>query len=201
MNHTTIKQNILQLYQNCHIATFPVSCISILNQYNITCFSYKELTAKQPALSELCQKYSNDAFSYGNLVCYNDTMPIERIRFSLMHELGHLLLHSENETDANLFASHLLAPRCILKKSRLTQPKDISTLFGISREAAVYALKDLSKMDCSNTIDEQLLEHFYSPKLGIYVYHISECPVCGSTIYNSIHNTCLQCKKLSIKSR
>lgn len=214
MEISSIKKAILQIYKDCNIKSFPISCSTILNHYGLRVYSYHELKQKNQELYKICKDFSKDAFLYGSLICYNDEMPLVRRRFSLLHELGHYYLHTEDETTANQFASHLLAPRCILQKSGFTQLEDISVLFGISKEAATYALLDVNKhyhtgelaLQSNNgleeeSIDHEMLEHFYNRDLQIYIYHISECPICGSNIYNSIKNTCLQCKKLSIKSR
>lgn len=202
MELTQIKQASLQVYTDCNVTAFPLSCVSILNHYGLKLYSYTELGFKNPELYQICRKYSKDAFLYGSVICYNDEMSMERTRFTLMHELGHFILHTDNETAANQFASHLLAPRCIVEKSKLTNADDVSALFGISRKAAFFALDDVKSKGFERIpIDEKILEHFYSHDLQIYVYHVSECPICGSNIYNSIKDTCLQCKKLSIKSR
>lgn len=202
MDINKIKQAALQVYEDCEIKSFPLSCASILAHYQLKLYSYQQLQEKSKDLYALCQKYSSDAFTYGTAVCFNDKMPAERIRFSLMHELGHLLLHTENETAASLFASHLLAPRIILAKAGYQNEKETSLLFGISKEAAQYALHDVQTNHLQwASIDDELLAHFYNSEEKIYVYKISECPVCGGNIYNSLKNTCLQCKKLSIKSR
>lgn len=202
MELTQIKQAVLQVYKDCNVTDFPIPCVSILQHYGLKLYSYTELGFKNPNLHKMCRKYSKDAFLYGSVVCYNDEMPFERTRFTLMHELGHFILHSDDEAAANQFASHLLAPRCIIEKSKLTSPDDISVLFGISRKAAFFALDDIKRNDFERIpMDEKILKHFYSQELQIYIYHVSECPICGSNIYNSIKDTCLQCKKLSIKSR
>ena len=200
MANAQMNQAILQIYRDCNIRTFPISCSSILKHYHFKVYSYSFLHNKNKELHTMCRKYSDDAFTFGTIICYNDAMPRERIRFSLMHELGHQVLDTENEVTANQFASHILAPRSILIKSGLTDIQDIAKLFSISKEAASYAKKDAlsSYRNCDG--DNTILEHFYVPSKQMTIYHISECPVCGSTIYNSIKNTCIQCKKLSIKT-
>lgn len=199
MDIRQIKQAVLDVYKECDIKTLPLLCTDVLNHYQLKLYSYGQLKQKSTELYKMCITLSKDAFTYSNFIAYNENMPRERIRFSLMHELGHLLLQSDIEEDANQFASNLLAPRIIIKQSGLTGTKDVAALFDISKEAATYTLKDADHPP--DREDLAILEHFYHPELQIYVYHTTECPICGSTIYNSIKNTCLQCKKLSIKSR
>lgn len=198
-----IKKNVLQVLNDCGVKTFPLSCSSILEHYQTKLYPYSYIKSTNPELYQICTKYSQDAFTFRDKICYNDSMPKERIRFSLMHELGHAILDTEKETLANQFASHILVPRSILIYSKLTDIPSVCKLFHISKEAASYALQDITnhRRLHQTEIDAQILEHFYNSAMEIHIYHITECPVCGSNIYNSIQGTCLQCKKLSIKSR
>ena len=82
-----------------------------------------------------------------------------RIRFTLAHELGHVLLGHLNgyrkvtakniepskndctiEQMANVFASRLLAPACVIDALRLHRPDQLRSLFGISHLSSEYRL-------------------------------------------------------------
>ena len=80
-------------------------------------------------------------------------MPYYRIRFSLMHELGHILLDHKassvkNEDEADYFASCILAPRIMIHHLRLNNKyskvtaDDIHDYFDISISASNRALMD-----------------------------------------------------------
>lgn len=80
--------------------------------------------------------------------------PPERQRFTIAHELGHILLGhvgkyplvnrepspSDNpiEQAANVFASRLLSPACVLWGCRVRSPEEIAKLCRISMGAARY---------------------------------------------------------------
>ncbi len=80
----------------------------------------------------------------------------ERRRFTIAHELGHILLGhvgkyelvnrepsgTDNpiEQEANVFASRLLAPACVLWGCGVKTAEDIQRLCGISRQAAEYRM-------------------------------------------------------------
>ena len=78
---------------------------------------------------------------------FNANHPWCRRRFTIAHEIGHLLLghtcndddgdDSHNETEANFFAAELLMPRKILKKDFAISP-EIPTL------ARLYRVSDQS---------------------------------------------------------
>lgn len=80
--------------------------------------------------------------------------PKERQRFTAAHELGHILLghvgryplvnrepdpkDNPVEQAANVFASRLLAPACVLWALNARTPEEIATLCQISRQAAAF---------------------------------------------------------------
>lgn len=91
----------------------------------------------------------NEAFIF-----ISSKKPIERQRFTAAHELGHILLghtgkyqlinREPSPTDnpieqaANIFASRLLAPACVLWGCNAHTPNEIMKLCNISRAAAEY---------------------------------------------------------------
>ena len=95
---------------------------------------------------------NNDAFSIGRVIFYDDTKPITRQRFSIAHEIGHIVLHDHDgatlfnrelspnddplETEANIFASRLLAPLIVLHSLNVRSPEDIVRKCNISIIAA-----------------------------------------------------------------
>lgn len=81
--------------------------------------------------------------------------PGDRLRFSIAHELGHLVMHHPPKADirlmekeANDFASALLLPKCVMD-SELIAPVTLYTLaqlkvkWGVSMQALIYRAKDL----------------------------------------------------------
>lgn len=80
--------------------------------------------------------------------------PVRRQRFTCAHELGHILLghtgkyklvnrepsRGDNpiEQEANVFASRLLAPACVLWALKARTPAEISDLCDISYQAAEF---------------------------------------------------------------
>lgn len=130
-----------------NINTLPVKVSSIAKQAGIKLIKnsvVNQLQANESGISVL----DNDIW----YIIYDDTAPNGRIRFTVAHELGHIFLghplkdgyHARTidinkpavETDADIFASRLLAPACVLWGLNLHTPEDISRVCKISLSAA-----------------------------------------------------------------
>lgn len=84
----------------------------------------------------------------------SDRCSAERKRFTIAHELGHILLghvglrglvnrepdpkDNPIEQEANVFASRLLAPACVLWALNLREPEEIAAVCRISYQAARF---------------------------------------------------------------
>jgi Zn-dependent peptidase ImmA (M78 family)/transcriptional regulator with XRE-family HTH domain len=81
------------------------------------------------------------------LVFINSNQPKDRYRFSLAHEIGHLICHQtphpEQEIEANRFASELLMPSREIKNDffthSLTRFMDLKLYWGTSMQSLIYA--------------------------------------------------------------
>ncbi len=203
MNYDFIRFATLQVYQECNIQSFPINCFELLKHYGLKAHPYSSLSEE---LRNYCISFSNDALYYKDKICYNDKQPKGRIYFSLMHELGHVILrHSENHTpkmeqEANIFASNILAPRMAIHYASCKNLNDVANLFGLTKEAAGYAFNDYRRWhrkalyDRLNSFDQAIYQHFYIAEADSFVYRIRQCPYCGCLIYNSASLLCTECR-------
>ena len=150
-----IRKKIFDIYQECDIHEFPLDCFSVLEHYGLRLITYQEVKIEKPDLFRAISNYSKDAFRFRMTVYYNALNNIGRIRFSLMHELGHFILgHTEeskdNEVEADYFASCILAPRVAIKKLGCITSDDIHKTFGLSYAAANRTLLDYKDWNNSN---------------------------------------------------
>lgn len=124
-------------------------------------------------------------------ILFNEHCSIQRNRFTVAHELGHILLghvpkdgihitainrepsSKDNplEQQANVFASRLMAPLCVLKSLRINDAKDIARLCDISETAAQFRFNRLKLINereqhksCYNLspLEREVLEQFRS---------------------------------------
>ena len=116
-------------------------------------------------------KYSNESFEADGYSFFLERVPyivvkktnnIARLRFTTAHELGHILLGhvgkynlvnrepslSDNtiEQAANVFASRLLAPACVLWGCNVTTAEQIQKLCDISYQAACFRIDRMQEL-------------------------------------------------------
>ena len=144
------------------ISVLPVSVQKLCKSERIKLFTYGEgdVLIRKLGLEE--HTAENDAFSIGRRIFYDDTKAVTRQRFSVAHEIGHIVLHCPTEAtvynreispsdspiehEANIFASRLLAPLCVLHFLNLNSPEEISEVCNISMTAAEIRYKRLCEI-------------------------------------------------------
>lgn len=110
---------------------------------------------KNSSVNELSLHESGASILIGSqwYIVYDDNNSVERCRFTVAHELGHIFLGHETvkdrysrstfdstksviEQEADVFASRLLAPACVLWALDIHTAEDIAKLCNISYMAA-----------------------------------------------------------------
>lgn len=115
------------------------------------------------------------------IIIFDETQSLQRCRFTIIHELGHILLghktkgdqhrktihitKPEEEKEADVFASRLLAPACVLWALDLHTPKEISKVCDISLTAATNRAKRMDTLYKRNKfltspLERQVYESF-----------------------------------------
>mgnify|MGYP000739712807 FL=1 len=169
MNIDLIDNKILSIYKECKIQTFPIDCELILQHYGFVLYTYKELQNANKTLYNAAKSYSNDAFRFRMSIYYNSCMPKNRIRFTLMHELGHFILghqsqEIESEQEADYFASCMLVPRIAILRTGCTTADDIHDQFEVSYAAANRILSDFRhKKDSGWGKSDQAISNWLYP--------------------------------------
>lgn len=204
MNHEQIQWKILDVYIECEVQSFPVNIFKLIEHYGYEIFEYSDQsTMKQTA----CMKVSEDAFRVKKRVYYNDTVAPFRRRFSLAHELGHIVLgHTEPytlrmEKEANYFASNILAPRIAIHYAQCKNATHIENRFNLSRSASKIAYEDYLQWRYYITqygmrkIDQCMYIHFYDDFKKCFIWHRSTCPRCHADLINRMECGLGECEK------
>lgn len=210
MERGKIYHRILQVYEDCDVMSFPIDCKKIIAHYGFKIYTYDELRNINTDLYDLCTKYSEDAFLFKatKIIAYNSKMVPGRIRFSLMHELGHYMLGhksdtQKNEGEANFFASNILAPRIIMHYAICSDSADVEKIFGLSAAAAEYAFLDYSTWNMDFVVnncnpsywEKKICNHFYSLLNKKVIWRRKQCCSCHRMIYNSFASKCNKCHR------
>lgn len=166
MNYKNSRDAAWQLLIKHKISELPVNLSKICKAEHIRLFTYKEGAKLIEKFNLEENMIDNDAFSISRIIFYDDTKIITRQRFSVAHEMGHIFLHSSKEatiynreptpndnpieSEANIFASRLLAPLCVLHYLNVQSPEEIAEICMISMAAArirMERLTDIRKRD------------------------------------------------------
>lgn len=210
MNNEKILWKVIETYKRLGIKSLTYNLIDLIEELGYNVYTYQELRLKNPELYELCQSFSDEAYKepLTKTIAYNKGRPRCRIRFSLCHELAHIVLNHEcvskqNEAEANYFASNFLAPRMAIHYSGCKNARDVAKIFYLSEEAAEIAFDDYRRWHriavCRmSSVDWEFYHHFYNEDAGKFVYINETCPCCGRKVYNT--TTCPVCSNWGTRS-
>lgn len=157
--YEVIKKIVVKMFVENDIRQIPIDCFEICQKMCIKLRKYTQLKSdallKAEEISEdgLCMLIEEGPEPFVSLqwyIFYDDTKSRERIRFTIMHEIGHIVLeHTEHsqlsESEANFFAKYSLAPPPLVHRIKPEDYMDISNAFNLSQECAYYAMSFYSK--------------------------------------------------------
>lgn len=159
-----------------NISSLPVEVLTLCDNMGIKVYSYQKASTLIDRLGLAEDIKDNDGLSLiynGKYIIFYDNSiePFARRRFTVCHELGHILLGhveeispryrstqwnrnaeepNEDEAAANIFASRLLAPACVLNELDISTVEDLTNLTGLSDIAASIRLNRLQKLEKRN---------------------------------------------------
>lgn len=155
--YTGARDASWQCLIDCRISSLPVRICDLGEQLGIGLYKYS--VNRDPIVQAglgaflTADGFSLQAPSGRLMVFFNDRLGHHRVRFTVAHEYGHILLgHTgssawpqgtllsspdlKKERDANVFASRLLAPACVLWGCGAQTAEQIAQLCDISVDAA-----------------------------------------------------------------
>lgn len=157
MNYKTYQNTrdaAWKILLDCGVDRLPVDLNNICRQLNVGVYRYADVKGlPEAALLADGLLYFQDNMP---VILYDQDKPPARIRFTVAHELGHLILghvvpgeqvvvkreqwHTDDpiETAANQFAARLLAPACVLWGLEAETPEQIARRCSISVQAAQF---------------------------------------------------------------
>lgn len=167
-DYKTARNVAWQILDDLQINNLPIKISDICRQLGVPVRSYGDAAAiiKKYQLEPNVQFDGFTAMVDGQpFIFFDETKPPARLRFTLAHELGHILLghlpegkagivvsgpnrepapdDNPIEQAANVFASRLLAPSCVLWGLNVRTAAQIETLCNISPAAAEFRFERL----------------------------------------------------------
>lgn len=181
-----------QLIIDMNINALPIKVSKIIRNLGIGLYTYQnnEEAIRKLGISEITKTSDGFTLLMSNQykIFYDSSKSNERIRFTLAHELGHIIckhefqLKAESyittrntepspsdsiiESEANMFAARLLAPACVLHELKLFTPDKIAEYCCISQQAAEFRCNRLLLLEERN-------KQFIKEK-GYGCYYISD---------------------------
>lgn len=139
-----IEKAVVALYKKLKIAKVPVNPFTIASQLGYIVKKYSSLpryvqielkTREKEGLSH----YDPDLGTF--VIYYDDSISYARVRFTLMHEIGHILLGHREESVlarkmADYFAAYALAPSPLMGYYECEDYMDVANKFDVSQECA-----------------------------------------------------------------
>ncbi len=143
--YRNIEQLAVNLYQELKIRDTAFDVFKVANKKGYQLIPYSVLKKKK---REYLRANGYDAINYFDnrinryVIIYDDKPSLQRQRFSIMHEIGHILLGHKQESDlariqANYFAAYALAPSPIIHLYDIEDYVELAEIFNISQECAL----------------------------------------------------------------
>lgn len=168
----------LNLFDKVDVHAVPLQVFDIAKKMSVNCIPYSYFGEKHVRDFE---DISKDAFTIiftklsKNYIFFNDDTIVERINFSIMHEIGHIILGHKGysslaEIEANHFAVRTLCPVEILEHLKIDSKTEIARMFNVSEEFAENRIKDLESRKSwfpskhTETIRSKIIDRFILKK-------------------------------------
>lgn len=148
-----VKTSAEKLIKDARVAEAPVSLQQVIEYLQtIRAIDVRKIniSEKVSGLLVVCKEVDAEYATIG----FNGKHPWCRRRFTIAHEVGHLLLGhactnnqcdgSHDEEEANMFAGELLVPTKFIKKDfpKMNSLQDLSRLYRVSDQVLTYKLMD-----------------------------------------------------------
>lgn len=153
-NYSKSRDAAWQILVDYNVDRLPVKIVRICKSLGIRVKSYSSVGKDDG----YCKMYPDAPFIF-----VNSMRSSQRQRFTIAHELGHIILghideyklmdkepHStddEIEQEANVFASRILAPICVLHEIGVKTPEEIALLCNISLKSAKIRFQRLQQLE------------------------------------------------------
>ncbi|MDO5785883.1 MAG: ImmA/IrrE family metallo-endopeptidase [Eubacteriales bacterium] len=193
-NYKTARDLAWRVLLECGIDALPVKPSVVCRHYGWVLADYAAGAGSIRALGLAGLTGRTDGFctvtKNHTYIFFDSSLPSGRQRFTVAHEIGHLLLghvgpgmatvenreptgsERAEERQANQFAARLLAPACVLHEIGALTPEAIQRACGISRQAAQFRAERMMELEkrgkfYSHPLERQVGRQFASYVAGV----------------------------------
>ncbi len=159
-SYKNVRNAVWKVFIDFNITELPVSVNQLAKQLGINIIKNSDI-----------HKLQNDergmtVYINGHwYIIFDDTEPVPTCRFTVAHELGHILLghmmtktpqyrtftvKNDTEQSADMFAVRLLAPACVLHELNALNANEIADLCNISISSAKYRAERMAILEKRN---------------------------------------------------
>lgn len=139
-----IEQKVVSLYQELSISSVPIDPFEIAKRRGYIVKPFSSFCRKSRFLFI---KKDLDGINYYDpelgtfVICYDESKSFDRIRFTLMHEIGHIDMGHREESElarkmADFYAAYALAPSPLIAVTSCDDYMDVAKKFKVSQMCA-----------------------------------------------------------------
>ena len=150
-----LERTVVELLEDYRFNHFPLDIFGLCNAIGVVCVPYFVLDEDDAIAANAVSEDGFTIWIEGHpIIVYNEGNKPERIRFTLAHELAHVILDhgestSETESEANWFAEYLLAPTALVVRRRINDTEDVMDYFNVGNDCASYVLMhEIGRASC-----------------------------------------------------
>ncbi len=155
-----IEREVYYVLEECEITDYPIDVFEIAKRLHINVIPYSSLSPKElmEAMEQSLDGYSGydmnpETGLHQDFIYYNDRVGYQRQRWTVLHEIGHIVLGHHDmdipynlaEAEANYFAKYCIAPYPLINITECANPWEISDTFDVSFEASCYIYASFQK--------------------------------------------------------
>lgn len=158
--YKNVRNSVWQALLDFNVTKLPVSVNGIAKQLGIKVIKNSDIHELQNG------ERGVTLFKNGHwYIVFDDTESVSVCRFTVAHEIGHILLghilvtgtkyrtfakRDEEEQAADMFAARLLAPACVLHELQALSAEQIAKVCNISISAAVVRSERMQVLEARN---------------------------------------------------
>lgn len=136
----------MKLLINYELTNFPLDVQRLIKSNGVAITTFY----KAPKLVKQFKPKNTIAFAAKiqdtKIICYDEKSEAEQIRYTLAHELAHIVEPTFSESQCQIFASRLLMPATICMLHNLTEPQELQEFFGVSNAAAIIRAERIKQL-------------------------------------------------------